>query len=314
MNVLVTGGAGFIGSNLAERLLDQGRTVTIIDNFDDGYDPAIKRRNLAAIAPHVRLVEGDIRDPSAVARALEGVEVVAHLAARAGVRPSLEDPSTYIDINIQGTQSLLDGMHERGVGRIVYASSSSVYGARHDGPFLESDSLAPVSPYAATKLAGELLCHAAVRNRGIQASCLRLFTVYGPRQRPEMAIHLFVRRALASEPIHRFGSGLSRRDYTFVSDIVGGITAAIEQPRDWGVYNIGNGQPITLNELLEAISEVFDVELQVEPAPDQLGDVPITWADVSKAGDELGYRPETSLKAGLVVFREWLESAGVGQG
>jgi len=310
MNVLVTGGAGFIGSNLVERLLEQGRTVTVIDNFDDGYDPAIKRRNLAAIAPHIRLVEGDIRDAGAVGRALEGVDVVAHLAARAGVRPSLEDPSTYIDINIQGTQSLLDGMQQHGVGRIVYASSSSVYGARHDGPFRESDSLAPVSPYAATKLAGELLLHAAVRNRGIQATCLRLFTVYGPRQRPEMAIHLVVRRALGGEPIHRFGTGLSRRDYTFVSDIVGGMTAAMERPQDWGVYNIGNGHPITLNELLDAISEVFDVELQVESAPDQLGDVPITWADVSKAGEELGYSPQTSLTAGLIAFREWLESTG----
>ncbi|MEE2750566.1 MAG: SDR family NAD(P)-dependent oxidoreductase [Myxococcota bacterium] len=314
MNVLVTGGAGFIGSHLVERLLEEGRTVTVIDNLDDGYDPAIKRRNFASIAPHVRFVEGDIRDSEAVKRALEGVEVVAHLAARAGVRPSLEDPSTYIDINIQGTQSLLDGMHQRGVSRIVYASSSSVYGARHDGPFRETDSLAPVSPYAATKLAGELLCHAAVRNRGLQATCLRLFTVYGPRQRPEMAIHLFVRRALAAEAIHRFGTGLSRRDYTFVSDIVGGMTAAIERPRDWGVYNIGNGHPITLNELLEAISEVFDVELLVESAPDQLGDVPITWADVSKAREELGYSPQTSLRSGLVAFREWVESTRVAQG
>jgi len=310
MNVLVTGGAGFIGSNLVESLLGQGHAVSIIDNFDDGYDPAIKRRNLVPVAGHVRLVEGDIRDPRTVEQALEGVEVVAHLAARAGVRPSLEDPSTYIDINIQGTQSLLDAMHKRGVGRIVYASSSSVYGARHEGPFVESDSLAPVSPYAATKLAGELLCHAAARNRGIQATCLRLFTVYGPRQRPEMAIHLFVRRALASEPIQRFGSGVSRRDYTFVSDIVGGISAAIARPRDWAVYNIGNGNPVTLNQLLEAISEVFEVELNVEPAPDQLGDVPITWADVSKAAEELGYRPETSLTAGLVAFREWIEASG----
>jgi len=306
MHVLVTGGAGFIGSHLVEGLLAEGREVTVLDNLDEGYDPAIKRRNLAAYEDRVRFIEGDLRDSGAVVRALRDVDLVAHLAARAGVRPSLDDPAIYIDINIQGTQTLLDGMQAAGIGRMVYASSSSVYGSRFDGPFLETDRCLPVSPYAATKLAGELLCHAAHQTWGLEVSCLRLFTVYGPRQRPEMAIHLFSRKALEGESVQKFGSGSSRRDYTFVADIVAGMQAALDRPNGFSVYNIGNGNPITLDGLLEEIARVFGVDIQIDSAPDQPGDVPTTWADVSKAGRDLGYAPRTSLADGLEQFREWL--------
>jgi UDP-glucuronate 4-epimerase len=314
MNVLVTGGAGFIGSHLVEGLLARGDQVSVLDNFDPYYEPARKRANIAAVEGRIRLVEGDLRTPGDLSRALEGIEVVAHLAARPGVRPSIEDPVSYVDNNVRGTQCLLEAMRERGIGRMVYASSSSVYGARTDGPFREDDPVArPVSPYAATKLAGELLCHAAAQTWGLQVNCMRLFTVYGPRQRPEMAIHLFARKGLAQAPIPRFGSGQSRRDYTFVSDIVAGLTSALERLDGFAVYNLGNGSPVTLDELLGLLEEVLGVSLDVAPEPDQPGDVPTTWADVALAADKLGYAPQVSLRQGLERFRDWL-LAGEGAG
>ena len=313
MKVLVTGGAGFIGSHLVEGLLARGDQVNVLDNFDPYYAPERKRDNLAAVEGRIQLVEGDLRSPEDLSRALEGVEIVAHLAARPGVRPSIEDPVSYVDNNVRGTQCLLEAMRERGIGRMVYASSSSVYGARTDGPFRESDPVArPVSPYAATKLAGELLCHAASQTWGLHVNCMRLFTVYGPRQRPEMAIHLFARKGLAREPIPRFGSGQSRRDYTFVSDIVAGLTSALERLDGFAVYNLGNGSPVTLEGLLGLLEEVLGVSLDVAPEPDQPGDVPTTWADVALAANKLDYAPQISLRQGLERFRDWLLAAGGG--
>ena len=304
MRVLVTGGAGFIGSHAVTALIERGDEVVVLDNFDPYYAPTLKRANLN---PSARLIEGDLRDGAAVARALKGVDAVLHLAARAGVRRSIAEPSVYVDNNVTGLQSLLDGMRQAGVGRLVYASSSSVYGARTDGPFHEDDPLRrPESPYAATKAAGELLAHAASRTAGLRVTCCRLFTVYGPRQRPEMAIHLFARKALDGMAIPRFGEGLSKRDYTFVGDIVAGLLAALDRPVSWRVVNLGSGAPITLNHLLASIEQAFDVTLDIQQHPDQPGDVPSTWADTSRARAELDWQPQVSLGEGLVRFRDWL--------
>ena len=304
MRVLVTGGAGFIGSHAVTALIERGDEVVVLDNFDPYYDPKLKRANLN---PAARLIEGDLRDGAAVARSLKGVDAVLHLAARAGVRRSIAEPSVYVDNNVTGLQSLLDGMRDAGVARLVYASSSSVYGARTDGPFHEDDPLRrPESPYAATKAAGELLAHAASRTAGMQVTCCRLFTVYGPRQRPEMAIHLFARRAIGGLAIPRFGKGLSSRDYTFVGDIVAGLLASLDRPVPWRVVNLGSGAPVTLNHLLAAIERVFDVTLDIQQHPDQPGDVPSTWADTSRARLELDWEPQVSLDQGLAQFREWL--------
>jgi UDP-glucuronate 4-epimerase len=307
MRVLVTGGAGFIGSHSVEALLDRGYEVSVIDNLDPYYDPAIKRANLARFRDRVRWVEGDLRDEAALGEALEGAGAVLHLAARAGVRRSIAEPALYVDNNVLGIQRLLDGMQARGVDRLVYASSSSVYGARTDGPFRESDPVAaPESPYAATKMAGELMAYAASRSWGVRVTCCRLFTVYGPRQRPEMAVHLFARKALAGEPIQRFGDGRSRRDYTYVGDIAQGLIAALERPEPFAVYNLAGGSPVTLNELLQTIEEVFGVPLDVRSAPDQPGDVPVTWADTSRARERLDFRPQVGIREGVERFRAWL--------
>ena len=304
MHVLVTGGAGFIGSHLVRRLIDRGDSVTVLDNFDPYYSVAIKRENLKGLP--VRLIEGDIRDPSAVKRALEGVDLVAHLAAKAGVRNSIERPAEYIDSNVVGTQVLIEGMVSAGVTKAVYASSSSIYGARTDGPFVETDCVDnPVSPYAASKLAGELLWRAASNTWGLSVTCLRLFTVYGPRQRPEMAIHLFAERAIAGDPIHRFGDGESRRDYTFVSDIVDGFLLAMNVGHPFAIYNLGNGNPVSLNELISMLGAALKVDIAVEQLGDQVGDVPITWADVSLAKRELGYSASVPLLEGLQRFVAW---------
>jgi len=307
LRVLVTGGAGFIGSHVVEALLARGDAVSVIDNLDPYYDPAIKRGNLARYGDRVRFVEGDLRDPEALGRALDGADAVIHLAARAGVRRSIVEPAAYVDNNVRGIQCLLDAMDARGLRRLVYASSSSVYGARTSGPFRESDpARAPESPYAATKMAGELLAHAASRTRGFQVTCCRLFTVYGPRQRPEMAIHLFARKALAGEPIRKFGAGDSERDYTYVGDIAAGLLAALDRPEPFAVYNLGGARPITLNGLLDGIARVFERRLTIEQLPDQPGDVPITWADISQARAGLDYDPKVGLDEGLQRFRSWI--------
>ena len=309
MRILVTGAAGFIGSHLVDALLARGNEVVGIDNFNDFYDPSIKRAN---IEPHrddagFRLVEGDIRDPEAVEAALApGIDVVVHLAAMAGVRPSLSDPALYVDVNLRGTTTLYDAAVTAGVKRIVFASSSSVYGANEKVPFEEDDRVDhPVSPYAATKKAGELLSHTYHHIHGIAVTCLRFFTVYGPRQRPEMAIHKFTRLIDDGRPVPMFGDGTSRRDYTYIDDIIDGVVRAIDRCEGFRVYNLGESQTIELRELIALISRSLGREAVIERLPDQPGDVPATYASVERARAELGYQPTTAVEEGIERFVRW---------
>ena len=312
MHVLVTGGAGFIGSHLCEALLARGDAVTVVDNFNDFYDPAIKRTNLAAFSG--RLVEGDIRDGDLMARLFreERFEAVVHLAAMAGVRPSLADPLLYEDVNVRGTLILLEQLKQHGT-RMVFASSSSVYGGSEDVPFRETDDIPrPISPYAATKRAGELMAYTYHHLYGIPTSCLRFFTVYGPRQRPEMAIHRFVRRVLSNRPIPFYGDGSSRRDYTYVDDIVDGVVRALDRCAGYEIFNLGESATTSLEELVGMIGEVCGREPRLERRPMQPGDVPITYADVSKARELLGYEPKTPVRAGLERFVDWYRTSAGG--
>ena len=309
-HVLVTGGAGFIGSHVTERLLARGDRVTVLDNFNDFYDPAIKRSNAEAFSGHenARLVEGDIRDQALVDRLFdEGkFDAVLHLAAMAGVRPSLLDPLHYQDVNIRGTMILLEAARRTPELRFVFASSSSVYGANERVPFREDDDIhQPVSPYAATKRAGELVCFTHHHLYGNPMSCLRFFTVYGPRQRPEMAIHKFVRMALSHQPIPFFGDGTTRRDYTYVDDIVDGVVRAIDRCEGYQIYNLGESETTSLAELVEIIGEVCGVEPVLDRQPMQPGDVVVTYADVSKARELLGYEPRTPVREGVQRFLDW---------
>ena len=308
--ILVTGGAGFIGSHAAQALLARGDEVVVLDNFNDFYDPAIKRGNLEAL-PDAIVREGDLRDQEGMQRLFQehDFEVVLHLAAMAGVRPSLLDPLLYSDVNVRGTQILLKLMEERPDTRMVFASSSSVYGGNTKVPFSEEDDIhSPISPYAATKRAGELLAYTHHHLYGNPISCLRFFTVYGPRQRPEMAIHKFVRMTLAGEPIPFYGDGTTRRDYTFVDDIVDGVVRAIDRPRGYRIYNLGESQTISLAELVEAIGEAVGTAPVLDRQPLQPGDVTITYADVTRAREELGYQPSTDLAQGLKQFMAWYHS------
>ncbi len=306
LKVLVTGGAGFIGSHVSERLVERGDEVVVLDNFNDFYDPAIKRENVRDLQAQV--VEGDIRDQALVERLFRGgsFDVVLHLAAMAGVRRSLLDPLHYCEVNVNGTQILLEALREQGGGRMVFASSSSVYGTNERVPFREDDDIhRPVSPYAATKRAGELLCFTHHHLYRSPVTCLRFFTVYGPRQRPEMAIHSFVRNVLEGRPIPFFGDGSSRRDYTYVDDIVDGVLRAIDRPRGYAIYNLGESRTISLSDLVALIGELTGEEPRLDRKPMQPGDVPVTYADVSKAQAELGYEPRTEVREGLERFLAW---------
>lgn len=307
MRVLVTGGAGFIGSHVCEHLLARGDEVTVLDNYNAFYDPALKRENAAALRG-ARLVEGDIRDAGLVGSLFaEGrFEGVVHLAAMAGVRPSLLDPLLYTDVNIRGTQVILRELERRPEVKLAFASSSSVYGANDRVPFREDDDIhRPISPYAATKRAGELLCYTHHHLYGTPVSALRFFTVYGPRQRPEMAIHAFVRLCLARKPIPFFGDGTTRRDYTYVADIVDGTVRALDRAAGFEVYNLGESRTIALSELIAAVGRACGVEPILDRKPMQPGDVLVTYADVSKARARLGYDPHTTLEEGLARFLEW---------
>jgi UDP-glucuronate 4-epimerase len=307
-HVLVTGGAGFIGSHLVEALVDRGDRVRVLDSFDPYYDPAVKRRNLARVLGEIHLLEGDLRDLDLLGRAVQGVDCVVHLAARAGVRASLERPVSYMLVNVAGTQGLLEAMHKAGVNHLVAASSSSVYGSRSQGPFRESDALGvPASPYAASKHAMELICRTWQQHFDLQLTMLRFFTVYGPRQRPDMAIHGFARKILAGQPITMYGDGSTLRDYTYIGDIVQGLLACIDRPLPCAVLNLGNTNPVRLDALIRSLGQALGREVRVERTGTQPGDVPLTWADVSLASQLLGYRPTTTLEQGLAEFVRWLE-------
>jgi UDP-glucuronate 4-epimerase len=305
--ILVTGGAGFIGSHTSERLLARGDDVVVLDNFNDAYDPAIKRANAAALRK-AKVVTGDIRDRELVAQLFQEhrFDGVVHLAAMAGVRPSLLDPLHYEDVNMRGTITLLEEARRRPKLRFVFASSSSVYGARDKVPFSERDDIPhPVSPYAATKRAGELMCYTYHHLYGIPITCLRFFTVYGPRQRPEMAIAKFTKALIEGQPIPFFGDGSTRRDYTYVDDIVDGVVAALDRCAGYEIYNLGESATTSLSELVEGLAQAVGVPAVLDRQPNQPGDVPLTCADVSKARALLGYEPRTPVAVGLARYVEW---------
>jgi len=308
--IFITGGAGFIGSTLTERLLERGDRVVCIDDFDDFYDPAIKRRNVrkALASDRYRLVEGDICDLPLLQRLFdeEEVDVVVHIAARAGVRPSIVEPLLYQKVNVEGSNNLFEVARDHEVPNFVFTSSSSVYGENEKVPFAEEDPVNyPISPYAATKRAGELIAHTYHHLFGLNITCLRPFTVYGPRQRPEMAIHLFLRAILEGRPIKMFGDGTSSRDYTYIDDLVEGFVAAIDRPLGYEIINLGEHEVTTLKELIEMIGEAVGKRPIIEQLPMQPGDVPRTFADVSKARRLLGYEPKVSMREGIRRFVEW---------
>ena len=307
MKVLVTGGAGFIGSHLCEALLARGDEVCVLDNFNDFYDPAIKRQNAQELQG-AQIVEGDIRDEALVHRlfAEHAFDGVVHLAAMAGVRPSLLDPLLYQDVNLRGTMVLLEAVRKRPGTRFVFASSSSVYGGNTKVPFSEEDRVEnPISPYAATKRACELLAWTHHHLFDIPTTGLRFFTVYGPRQRPEMAIHKFVRLVHQGAPIPFFGDGSTRRDYTYIDDIIDGVVRSLDRCEGYELYNLGESQTTSLAELVEAIGQACGREPIIDRQPMQPGDVVITYADVTKAKEKLGYRPSMTVAEGLARFVPW---------
>ena len=314
MRTLVTGGAGFIGSHLVDRLLAEGHEVVALDNFDAFYDPARKRANLAsALAqPRFRLVEADIRQGEAVGRIMAETrpDAIIHLAARAGVRPSLEQPALYAEVNVVGTVHLLEAaarLEPR--PKFVYASSSSVYGDRPDAPFRETDSVdLPVSPYAATKKACELLAHTFHHVHGLPVTGLRFFTAYGPRNRPDLAIYKFAALIEKGQPVPMFGDGTSRRDYTYIADIVDGVVRAVDRCTGYHLYNLGNSSPVELHAMIEALGAALGKTPRIERLPPQPGDVGQTYADISKASAELGYAPQTPFRKGLKEFVAWFRA------
>jgi UDP-glucuronate 4-epimerase len=320
MTIIVTGGAGFIGSHLVDRLLADGAEVVVVDNFDPFYARSAKEANLAdaLLNPRCRLAELDIRDAAGVG-ALVGrtrPDAIVHLAARAGVRPSIEDPGLYADVNVTGTVRWLEAAARiEPRPRFVYASSSSVYGDRPDAPFRETDPVdTPISPYAATKKACELLAYTFHHLHGLPVTGLRFFTAYGPRNRPDLAIAKFTRLIDRGEPVPMFGDGTTRRDYTFVADIVDGIVRAIERCRSHHLYNLGNSDPIELRRLIDAIAAALGKEPVIRQLPEQPGDVHQTCADIRRATDELGYAPRTPLAEGLAQYVRWYRDASSNRG
>ncbi|MEI6279762.1 MAG: SDR family NAD(P)-dependent oxidoreductase [Verrucomicrobiae bacterium] len=309
MNILVTGGAGFIGSHICRRLLADGHGVSVMDDFNDYYDPAIKRANVAGFGGAARVVEGDIRDRAMVGKLFADghFDTVIHVAARAGVRPSVLDPQLYIDTNITGTHHLLEAARRHGVGKFLFASSSSVYGLTKKVPFSEDLPLPQtLSPYAATKLAGEHLCGNYSHLFGLRVVCLRFFTVYGPGQRPDLAIHKFTDAIHRGKPIPQYGDGSTRRDYTYVDDIVQGVIAALGyEAAAFDIFNLGENQTITLADLILEIEKALGKKALIERLPEQQGDMPLTSADITKARRLLGYNPKTKIAEGIPKFVEW---------
>ena len=309
MRILVTGGAGFIGSHLVEKLLSLGHNVAILDDFNDFYDPQIKRQNIAAVAKDIAIHHLDLRDSGAVRNLFhrEKFEAIAHLAARAGVRPSIQNPQLYYDTNVDGTLHLLDAARVTGVERFIFASSSSVYGNSKIVPFSEDRQLIQtLSPYGATKIAGEFLCSTYSHLYGIRVVALRYFTVYGPRQRPDLAIHQFTQKIHAGKPIDQFGDGTTRRDYTYIDDIIQGTMAAFKYDGPmFDIFNLGESETIQLRDLIAGIENALGEKAKINRLPEQPGDMPVTYADISKARKLLGYNPSTRLSDGLPRFIEW---------
>jgi len=308
--ILVTGSAGFIGSHTTERLLSRGNIVIGLDNFDPFYPRTIKERNLttALAHPNFRWVEADLRDADKIYSLFKRHRpaYVLHLAAKAGVRPSIKDPSAYVETNVNGTLNLLRACQDFPVEHFVFASSSSVYGDSAQVPFSEAAFTdKPASPYAATKKAGEALCFTYHHLLHMPVTCLRFFTVFGPRQRPDLAICKFVRLIDAGEPIPLFGDGTTSRDYTFVDDIVDGTLAALDNPAGYEIYNLGRSDPVSLREMVKTLERALGKRATITPMPEQPGDVRTTYADVSKARRRLGYEPKVEFEAGIQRFVAW---------
>jgi UDP-glucuronate 4-epimerase len=315
-SILITGGAGFIGSHLVDRLLAEGGwRITVVDDFNDFYDPAIKRENVRARLsnPDFKLVEADIRDQAVLKKTFEeaAFDCIVHLAARAGVRPSLKDPRLYVETNINGTLNLLELARAQGVKQFVFGSSSSVYGLNSKVPFSEDDPIFnPISPYAATKAAGELLCHSYAHLYDMRIVCLRFFTVYGARQRPDLAIHKFATLISAGQPIPVFGDGTTRRDYTYIDDIIAGVRAAIDYDQtNYEVINLGESRTVELHELISLLEKALDRHAEIDRQPLQPGDVPQTFADISKARRLLSYNPQTQIEEGIERFVAWFRES-----
>jgi UDP-glucuronate 4-epimerase len=309
--ILITGGAGFIGSHAADGFLRDGWKVGILDDFNDFYDPKIKERNVSRLGKRVELFRADIRNFSAVEKVLaQEWDTVVHLAARAGIMPSIADPGLYVETNVTGTFHMLEAARRAGVGRFLFASSSSVYGAETTTPFRESAPLArTLSPYAATKIAGEQLCSTYSHLHGMRVVSLRFFTVYGPGQRPDLAIHKFTRALFQGLPLDQYGEGQTRRDYTYVEDIVQGVRAAADYEGPlYDVFNLGGSQAVPLRELIEKLGRATGCKAVIRRCPEQPGEMPATWADISKASRLLGYQPSTPIDQGLAKFVEWFRA------
>ena len=311
-NLLITGGAGFIGSHLVDRLLASDvERITVVDDFNDFYNPSIKHDNIREHLkdPRYSIHEIDIRDGAALNQVFSdsNFDCMVHLAARAGVRPSLSEPQLYTETNINGTVNLLELARQHNIKQFVFGSSSSVYGINAKVPFSEDDPIRqPISPYAATKGAGELLCHTYSHLYGLRCVCLRFFTVYGPRQRPDLAIHKFAKLISQHKPIPVFGDGTTRRDYTYIDDIIDGVTAAIDYDKsNYEVINLGESRTVELRELITLLEKELDTHAIIERQPPQPGDLPQTFADVSKARELLNYQPKTQIEDGLHRFVEW---------
>ncbi len=312
MKALVTGAAGFIGSHLCEKLLACGWEVVGVDNFNDFYNPKIKFSNIEPLQQRddFKLIEADIRNAEAMEKSLDvETDVVIHLAAMAGVRPSIAQPQLYTDVNVNGAVVMLEAARKNNVKKFIFASSSSVYGNNKKVPFSEDDNVDfPISPYAATKKAGELICHTYHHLYDMPITCLRFFTVYGPRQRPDLAIHKFARLIESGQTIPIYGDGTMMRDFTYIDDIINGVTASIERCDGFNIYNLGESRPVSVNDLVLQIENALGRKADKEYLPAQPGDVERTYADVTKAVNELGYNPQTPLETGLARFVEWLRA------
>ncbi len=313
MKILLTGGAGFIGSHFGEFLLKQQHQVVVLDNFNDFYDPALKRKNIEGISSNENavVVEGDILDTALLDRLFEthSFDAIVHLAARAGVRPSLRQPKLYERVNVQGTIELLNQAQKHRIEKVVVASSSSVYGNNQKVPFSEEDNVDhPISPYAATKKACELISYTYHHLYDLNITCLRFFTVYGPRQRPDMAIHKFTRLISKGEPIPMFGDGTTQRDYTYITDIIDGMYKSLMHCSGYHIYNLGESRTIMLRDLISLIEDAYGKKAVIQRMPMQPGDVAITYADIARAKNELGYNPQVDVAEGVREFVKWFKS------